>query len=120
MIPIVRNGVVGTLQDDRVLVNFADSFRQLWDKDYAKEYIFFPVKSRFTFNGSDAGSAVRLQQAVDEICREDLDLNRIWPGFSTKAHTTFQGAQLIVGKSTPEFSNKSTGSDWHCAGGNNW
>jgi hypothetical protein len=89
-------------------------------KDYGKEYIFFPVKSRFSFNGSEAGSDDHLQEAVDELCRSDLGLDRLWPGFATKRHTNFIACQMIIGKSTMEFSNQSTGSDWHCAGGNNW
>jgi hypothetical protein len=89
-------------------------------KDYAKEYIFFPVKSRFSFNGSEAGSDDRLQAEVDELCRVDLNLDRLWPGFGSKSHKNFIACQMIIGKSTEDFTNKSTGSDWHCAGGNNW
>ncbi len=49
-----------------------------------------------------------------------MPLHRIFPSFATKAHTTFKSGQLIIGKSTPEFTNRSIGSDWHCAIGNNW
>jgi hypothetical protein len=52
--------------------------------------LFFPVKSRFTFNGSDAGSAATLQEKVDEICLRDLDLNRLWKGFGSKSHKTYK------------------------------
>lgn len=119
-IPIVRNAVVGTLQDHRELVNFGDAYREMYHKDYSKEYLFFPVRSRFTFNGSAEGRAEDLQEAVDELCRVDLDYDRLWKGFGTKSHTSFQFAQFVIGKSTNDFTNKSTGSDWHCAGGNNW
>ena len=88
--------------------------------NYTRQYLFFPVKSRFTFNGSDAGRAAALQEACDKLCIEDLDLDRIWRGFGTKSHTTFVGSQFVIGKSTDTFTNKSTGSDWHCAAGNNW
>lgn len=119
-IPVVRNAVVGTLQDQREIVRFDDSYRELLSLNYSKEYLFFPVKSRFTFNGSEAGSVAKLQQAVDEVCAEDFNFDLIWPGFGSKTHTTFAGAQFVIGKSTTEFTNKTTGSDWHCAIGNNW
>jgi hypothetical protein len=120
-IPIVRNARVGTLQDDRVIVPFSEAFSEMYRSNYSTEYLFFPVKSRFTFNGSDAGSAAALQTTVDDVCREDLELDRIWPGFGTKRHTSFVGSQFVIGKSTQDFdSEQSTGSDWHCAIGNNW
>jgi hypothetical protein len=119
-IPVVRNAVVGTLQDHREIVRFDDAYRELLSLTKSKEYLFFPVKSRFTFNGSEAGSAQKLQQAVDDVCQEDLNLDLIWPGFGKKHHTTFAGSQFVIGKSTAEFTNETTGSDWHCAIGNNW
>ena len=119
-IPIVRNAVVGTLQDHRELVNFEVAFRELLSLPSSKEYLFFPVKSRFTFNGSAAGRNENLQTVVDELCFDDLNLDLIWPGFGTKRHTTFAGSQFVIGKSTEQFTNETTGSDWHCAIGNNW
>lgn len=101
-------------------VNFEKSFRELMSLNYSKEYLFFPVKSRFTFNGSEAGRAAQLQAACDDLCNEDLELDRIWPGFGSKRHSTFAGSQFVIGKSTAGFTNISTGSDWHCAAGNNW
>lgn len=100
---------------------FSDAFHKLLTQDYAKEYIFFPVKSRFSFNGSAEGSAQQLQDAVNTLCREDLEVDRLlWRGYSGKTHKNFIAYQMIIGKSTAEFSKQSTGSDWHCAGGNNW
>lgn len=119
-IPVVRNAVVGTLQDHREIVRFDEAFTELLSLPKSKEYLFFPVKSRFTFNGSETGSAHKLQEAVDEICHDDLNLDLIWPGFGQKHHTTFAGSQFVIGKSTAEFTNETTGSDWHCAIGNNW
>lgn len=119
-IPVVRNAVVGTLQDHREIVSFNQSFRELLSLNHSKEYLFFPVKSRFTFNGSEAGSVQKLQDAVDEVCAEDLNFDLIWPGFGSKQHTTFAGSQFVIGKSTVEVGNRTTGSDWHCAIGNNW
>lgn len=120
MVPVVRNGVVGTLQDDRELYKFSDAIHHLMSNEYAKEYLFFPVKSRFTFNGSDEGSDAHLQEAVNELCHDDIELDRIWPGFGTKKHKIFIASQIIIGKSTKEIGSQSIGSDWHCAGGNNW
>ncbi len=101
-------------------MNFEESFRALLALNYSKEYLFFPVKSRFTFNGSEAGRAAQLQEACDQLCVEDLELDRIWRGFASKRHSTFAGSQFVIGKSTDTFTNISTGSDWHCAAGNNW
>lgn len=120
LIPIVKNGVVGTMQDDRQLVKFSDAYREMLQSSYSKQYIFFPVKSRFTFNGSEEGSSERLQEATNELCYHDLSLDRIRPGFGSKQHSNFLACQLIIGKSTPDITKKSIGSDWHCAGGNNW
>lgn len=92
----------------------------MYNSSYSRQYLFFPVKSRYTFNGSEAGAAKDLESAVNKICVDDLDLNRIWRGFGSSNHTTFVGAQFVVGKSSPTFTQQSTGSDWHCAIGNNW
>lgn len=119
-IPVVRNAVVGTLQDHREIVRFDDAFREMLALTKSKEYLFFPVKSRFTFNGSEAGSAQKLQEAVDDVCNRDLNFDLIWPGFGQKHHSTFAGSQFVIGKSTADFTNETTGSDWHCAIGNNW
>ena len=119
-IPIVRNAVVGTLQDDRVVVSFESAFKEMYRSKSSKQYLFFPVKSRYTFNGSEAGSAEALHEACNVIAEKDLDLSRIWKGFGTKAHKTLVGSQFVIGKSVAPPSKDSTGSDWHCAIGNNW
>ena len=35
-IPVVQDGTVGTLQDDRKVESFAESYRRLFDSDYSK------------------------------------------------------------------------------------
>ena len=35
-IPLVKDGSVGTLQDDRQVESFAKSFRRVFDSDYSK------------------------------------------------------------------------------------
>ena len=119
-IPVVRNAVVGTLQDHREIVRFDEAYTQMLAQEKSKEYLFFPVKSRFTFNGSAAGRDQQLQEAVNKVCDADLNLDLIWPGFGKKQHSTFAGSQFVIGKSAPDFTNETTGSDWHCAIGNNW
>lgn len=120
------------------------------NSESSTQYIFFPVKSRFTFNGSKEGNDQSLQvcappsplslhhhlcflsfrlyiltliheqEAVNRVVIKDLELDRIWRGFGSPSHLTFAGAQFVIGKSTENFTKETTGSDWHCAGGNNW
>jgi hypothetical protein len=103
-------------------VDFGDAFRAMYNSEYSLQYLFFPVKSRFTFNGSEAGSLEELHAKCNEITLRDLELHRIWPGFGTKAHTSFFGSQFVIGKSAEGggLNKNTTGSDWHCAIGNNW
>jgi hypothetical protein len=121
-IPVVRDGRVGTLQNDRVVECFGDAFREVFDSAYTKKYLFFPVKSRFMFNGS-AASTNLLQEICDDIARRDLDLDRIFPGFGAKDNKGYQGAQFVIGKTAVEGTlpdQRPTGSDWHSAVGNNY
>lgn len=100
--------------------SFESSFHEVFDSDYTKKYLFFPVKSRFTFNGSDAGRSEELQQTCDRIARDDLELARLSPGFASPSHKGFVAAQYVIGKSSFDKSVPPTGSDWHCAVGNNY
>ena len=118
-IPAVRGAVVGKVQNDRVIMSFADAFKDIITDENSKLYIFFPVKSRFNFNGSDVGSIEALQEAVNDVVLKDLELERIWPGFGTKAHSTFFGSQIIIGQGSDD-DEQTTGTGWHCAIGNNW
>jgi hypothetical protein len=77
--------------------NFADAYNKMWNSESSGQYLFFPVKSRYTFNGSAAGSAQSLQDKCDEICLQDLDLDRIWPTFGTKKHSSYVGSQFVIG-----------------------
>ena len=101
-------------------MKFGDAFREMYDSDHSVQYLFFPVKSRFTFNGSAAGRNQMLEDAGNDIIKRDLELHRIWPGFGSKRHTTFATGQFVIGKSIAEPGRKTTGSDFHCAIGNNW
>ena len=118
-IPAVRNALVGKMQNDRVVMSFAEAFQSIHADPESKTYIFFPVKSRFSFNGSDVGSLEALQTAVNELALSDIELHRIWPGFGTKAHSTYFGTQIIIGQGS-EDDEQTTGTGWHCAMGNNY
>jgi len=118
-IPVIREAIVGKVQNNRVTLPFEEAFTEIITNVDSKMYLFFPVKSRFNFNGSDVGSLEALQNEINDIVREDLELDRIWKGFGTKAHSTFFGSQLIIGQGS-EDSEKTTGTGWHCAAGNNW
>lgn len=118
-IPVVHNAIVGKVQNNRSVMPFEEAFADIMDHDFSTTYLFFPVQSRFNFNGSDAGSLKKLQLEVNDIVRNDLDLDRIWKGFGTSAHSSYFGSQLIIGRGTND-SDHTTGTGWHCAAGNNW
>jgi len=118
-IPVVQNAAYGTLQNDRKAMTFADSYNEIITDEQSKLYLFFPVQSRFNFNGSDKGSLALLQDKVNDLTQTDLELSRIWPGFGTKYHKKFIGSQLIFGRGTND-TEQTTGTGWHCAGGNNY
>jgi len=119
-IPIVNNAKYGTLQNDRSVQNFGDAYNQILDDKESKLYIFFPVKSRFEFNGTDESTPHQiLADDVNKLTQSDLDLKRIWNGFGTSKHATFFGSQLVMGRGS-NTSDATTGTGWHCAAGNNY
>lgn len=120
MIPVVRNAKYNTLQNDRVVIPFREAFTEIVSDPDSKMYMFFPVKSRFSFNHSELGALEDLQNRINEVVLEDLEIDkRIWKGFGTKAHSTYFGSQLIVGQGSNDPA-ETTGTGWHCAAGNNW
>lgn len=119
-LPVVKKAVYGTLQNDREIMDFTTGFRSILNDENSQAYIFFPVKSRFHYNGSDLASVQALQEKLNTVVREDLELEkRLWRGFGTKSHTTFHGAQFIMGRGSDD-SEATTGTGWHCAAGTNW
>lgn len=116
-VPVVQDASYGTKQGDRVATPFEEAFLDIV-RDQSKKYLFFPVQSREHFNGTDFSTA-ELATAINDLVKEDLDLDRIWQGFAGPNHAEFHGSQLIVGygKAT---SKETTGTGWHCAGGSNW
>jgi len=121
-IPVVQNAAYGTLQNDRKASTFGDAYEELLADEKSKMYLFFPVKSRFNFNGStsSADSHEALQNSVNQLTLDDLEIHkRIWNGFGTPYHKKYIGSQLIFGRGTND-TDATTGTGWHCAGGNNY
>eukprot|EP01006_Ploeotia_vitrea_P009628 TRINITY_DN23279_c0_g1_i1.p1 TRINITY_DN23279_c0_g1~~TRINITY_DN23279_c0_g1_i1.p1 ORF type:complete len:372 (+),score=-7.06 TRINITY_DN23279_c0_g1_i1:55-1170(+) len=121
-IPVVNNALYGTLQNDRTVGDFGSAFEEILQDVNSKKYLFFPVKSRFNFNGSstDADSHEKLQSAVNQLLLDDLEIHkRIWNGFGTPYHKKYVGGQLILGRGS-NSSDVTTGTGWHCAAGNNY
>ena len=119
IIPVVNDATYGTLQNNRSSLSFAEAYGEILSDEASKMYLFFPVKSRFNFNGTDLKAIDDLQDGVNKVVDEDLDLSRIWRGFGSKNHTSYLGSQLIIGRGTND-TDATTGTGWHCAAGNNW
>jgi hypothetical protein len=120
MIPVVRNARYNTLQNDRAVISFREAFTEIVSDPDSKLYMFFPVKSRFSFNHSELGTLEELQNRINEVVLEDLQINkRVWEGFGTDKHSTYFGSQLIIGQGSND-PKETTGTGWHCAAGNNW
>jgi len=119
-IPFVQDATYNTLQNGRTVAPFRESYTEILSNKQSKRYLFFPVKSRFSFNHSDLASLDELQKKLDQIVLEDLELERIWPGFGNeKIHKAYFGSQLIAGNGFKDEKD-TTGTGWHCAAGNNW
>lgn len=119
IIPVVSDANYNTLQNKRELLSFREAYTEVALDKNSKKYLFFPVESRANFNHSNVGSAQELRRRVNQVVREDLELDRIWKGFGGPSHKTFFGAQLVIGRGSND-SDVTTGTGWHCAPGNNW
>mmetsp|Transcript_42905 Transcript_42905/g.93277 ORF Transcript_42905/g.93277 Transcript_42905/m.93277 type:complete len:368 (+) Transcript_42905:41-1144(+) len=119
-IPVVKKAVYNTLQNDRAIMPFSEAHTDIMTNEDSKMYLFFPVQSRFNFNGSEQGQMEKLKTAVNDLVVEDLQLGeRIWKGFGGPNHQNYYGAQLIIGRGSND-TDATTGTGWHCAAGNNW
>lgn len=119
IIPVVSKATYNTLQNERELLPFRTAYTEIINDPESTKYLFFPVESRKNFNHSDVGTNVVLKKRVNEVVKEDLELDRIWKGFGGPGHSTYFTAQIIVGRGSDE-EEKTTGTGWHCAAGNNW
>lgn len=93
---------------------FAEAYQHILLQENSTKYLFFPDAS----SDSNAEYQQNLVSTVNELVRVDLDLDRLWNGFGL--HSTFQISQIIVGRGRPSPDLRPTGSNWHCAIGNNW
>mmetsp|Transcript_2284 Transcript_2284/g.3142 ORF Transcript_2284/g.3142 Transcript_2284/m.3142 type:complete len:376 (+) Transcript_2284:111-1238(+) len=122
MVPYIRKADYGTRQDDRGIDKFSNIANDILTNSESKKYLFFPVKSRFQFDGAAEGTMERLIEAINKMVHDDLELSdRIWNGFATNdvTHKNFFGSQLIMGRGSNSTAT-TTGTGWHCAPGNNW
>lgn len=119
-IPVVRDGLIGTLQDDRFTELFSSAYQRVFESEHSKEYLFFPAKSRFSFPGVEQDEANRLEARGNEILKQDLDIGKIRPGMGDENDRYFMTGQFVIGKAPEDPLAPRTGSDFHCAGANNW
>ena len=119
LIPVINNAKYGTMQDGRSMRTFRDSYEEILEDNNSKLYLFFPVKSRFSFNNSELARINELQKAIDKVVLEDLETDQIWKGFGSSEHKSFHGSQIIAGRGSND-TLETTGTGWHCAIGNNY
>ena len=79
-IPVVLKAEYNTGQNERGVMPFREAFTEVMEDPNSKKYLFFPVQSRENFNGSAAGTANALKEKINEVIKEDLDLDRIFQG----------------------------------------
>ena len=122
MVPYIRKADYGINQSERGIAKFSTIADDILTNNDSKKYLFFPIKSRFTFVGADEGSMEKLVEKINKLVHDDFELSdRIWNGFGTDdvTHKNFFGSQLIMGRGSNSTST-TTGTGWHCAPGNNW
>lgn len=116
-VPTVKNSTYGSPQDERSVMPFGEALREIM-VDHSPRYMFFPVQSRQHLEHTTY-STEDLQRDIDTVVREDLELDRIFPGFGTESHKAYHGSQLVIGYGQKDL-RRTTGTGWHCAPGNNW
>lgn len=99
---------------------FGEAYHRVYDSDYSNSYLFFPAKSRLTFKGIDEDAGEMLEKRGNELVKRDLDLQKIRLGLSAPSDKRFISAQFVIGKAPTDPDIVPTGSDFHCAAGNNW
>ena len=122
MVPYIRKADYGINQSERGIAKFSTIADDILTNNDSKKYLFFPIKSRFTFVGADEGSMEKLVEKINKLVHDDFELSdRIWNGFGTDdvTHKNFFGSQLIMGRGSNSTAT-TTGTGWHCAPGNNW
>lgn len=115
-IPVVTNGTYQgwDYSAGRQVVSFEEAYEELLANEDSKYYLFFPKEL--------GGFYDELRAATDKAIREELEIDRIFKGFASEiphVHKEFEGAQIIAGRGKNNLDG-TTGTDWHCAPGNNW
>ena len=116
LIPVVKNSTYRTwdYNGDRPRITFEEAYEELLANEDSVHYLFFP---------KELGGAIDdLRAATQKVIRQDLELDRIFDGYGSEVphvHTAYQGSQIIAGRGKNNMDG-TTGSDWHCAAGNNW
>jgi len=119
-IPVVQHSTLGK-QSDRKIELFKDAVNDVLTNKKSMKYLFFPVKSRGHYPGSEAGNLENLILDTDNLTRTDLDVaNILWPSFGDyNVHKTYLGGQMIIGRGH-KSKTENTGTHWHCEATGNW
>ena len=115
----IQGGFADIMDEERSTKyeSFGDVYESILRDEDSIKYLFFPDASRHGSNEMQFDQT-QLVDTVNGMVRVDLDLDRIWHGFGL--HRTFIIAQIIAGRGRPSPDLRPTGSNWHCAIGNNW
>ena len=118
---IVPNAKVGNAHNKRYYDLFSNAFKDIVANQSSTKYMFFPsLSGNIKLNDSEKENFENLVNLTNIIVNKDLELEKIlWNGFGTKTHKSFVGSQIIIGRGSDE-AEETTGTGWHCAGGNNW
>jgi len=124
MVNSIQQAYVDVMDNERETKRetFGDVFADIVANEDSIKYLFFPDASQHSDgvgDGNGNGDQTPVIENVNRMVREDLDLDRLWRGFGSETHRTFYMSQIIVGRGRPA-SMRPTGSNWHCAPGNNW
>lgn len=106
------------VDQETVLARFEDAYdREVLSNEDSKHCMFFPLFSR----DENQTTIAAFKKAVIQLAREDLDLDRIRPGFASDSHTNLHGCQMVMGRGQKNATPKKfTGLGWHAEPGTNW
>ena len=114
-ITVIHKAFFASHQSNKSELPVGPALDAVLDDEESLDYLFFPgLGSRLKSENNE------LIDNVGNTVREDLELDRIFPGFGTKSHKSFVGSQLIIGRGREIDSEEATGTGWHCAIANNY
>lgn len=76
----------------------------------------FPQLAHAETNGTDPGKSAEIVKEV----MDDLEIERIRPGFGSKSHANLIGQQFFMGRRRETSGQGYRGVNWHSEPGNNW